>query len=87
MHRLAILVSAIHVAELYIMGIKTIRRVLQMQIMIVTLLEKYDFFLPPHDERTRVFRKPSHVMMPMAEGHRGAWMGLHVKRRQDEAEI
>jgi len=50
-----------------------------MQIMIVTLLDQFEFSLPPQDERTKIYRKPSHVMMPMAEGHQGAWMGLLVK--------
>ena len=50
-----------------------------MQIMIITLLEKFEFSLPPQDERTKIYRKPTHVMMPMAEGHPGSWMGLLVK--------
>jgi len=53
--------------------------VLQMQITIVTLLENFEVSLPPQNERTKIYRKPSHVMMPMAQGHRGAWMGLLVK--------
>ena len=50
-----------------------------MQIMIVTLLDQFEFSLPPQDEKTKIHRKPTHVMMPMAEGYQGAWMGLLVK--------
>lgn len=50
-----------------------------MQVMIVTLLENFVFSLPPQDDRTKIHRMPSAVMMPMAKGHRGAWMGLLVK--------
>jgi hypothetical protein len=52
-----------------------------MQIVIATLIDQFDFSLPPQDERTKIYRKPSHVMMPMAEGHRGTWMGVLVKPR------
>ena len=55
-----------------------------MQITIITLLEKFEFSLPPQDERTKIYRKPAHVMMPMAEGHRGTWMGLLVKPRDGQ---
>ncbi|KAI0306242.1 cytochrome P450 [Multifurca ochricompacta] len=53
--------------------------VLEMQILITTLLENFEFSLPPQNEKTKIYRKPSHVMMPMADGEKGAWMGLRVK--------
>jgi hypothetical protein len=80
MHRLAIRVSAIPQFHFPCAArTKTIYSVLQMQITIVTLLENFEVSLPPQNERTKIYRKPSHVMMPMAQGHRGAWMGLLVK--------
>jgi hypothetical protein len=84
MHRLAVFVSAFSTTRflysaLYISVTETFHRVLQMQIMIITLLENFEFALPPQDERTKIHRKPTAVMMPMAKGHKGAWMGLLVK--------
>jgi hypothetical protein len=55
-----------------------------MQIIIITLLEHFEFALPPQDERTKIHRKPTAVMMPMAKGHKGAWMGLLVKPVESE---
>ncbi|KAI0263458.1 cytochrome P450 [Gloeopeniophorella convolvens] len=53
--------------------------VLEMQAIATTLLENFEFSLPPQDERTRIRRMPTHIMMPMAAGEKGAWMGLFIK--------
>ncbi|KAH9066220.1 cytochrome P450 [Lactarius vividus] len=53
--------------------------ILEMQTIIVTLLENFELSLPLQTEKTRIYRKPSGLMKPMAEGQRGAWMGLVVK--------
>ncbi|KAI0253566.1 cytochrome P450 [Lactifluus subvellereus] len=53
--------------------------VLEMQLIAVTLLENFEFSLPPQTEKTRIYRKPAGLMLPMTEGERGAWMGLVVK--------
>ncbi|KAN0136054.1 cytochrome P450 [Lactarius tabidus] len=54
--------------------------VLEMQVIILTLLENFEFSLPPQTEKTKIDRKPCHLMMPMAKGEKGVWMGLHIKR-------
>lgn len=54
-------------------------RVLEMQLIAVTLIEKFEFSLPPQSEKTRIYRKPVGLMLPMTEGEAGAWMGLVVK--------
>ncbi|KAF8259596.1 cytochrome P450 [Lactarius quietus] len=51
--------------------------VLEMQVIILTLLENFEFSLPPQNEKTRIYRKPSHIMLPVAQ--EGVWMGLHIK--------
>ena len=81
MHRLAILVSAVSIAPhlTYSATIGTAFRVLEMQIIIVALLENFEFSLPPQNERSKIYRKPSQIMLPMAEGENGAWMGLRIK--------
>jgi len=53
--------------------------VLEMQVVILTLLENFEFSLPPQNEKTKIYRKPGHAMMPMAKGERGVWMGLLIK--------
>ncbi|KAH9025548.1 cytochrome P450 [Lactarius hengduanensis] len=53
--------------------------VLEMQIIILALVENFEFSLPPQNEKTRIYRRPTHVMMPMREGQKGTWMGLHIK--------
>ncbi|KAH9173542.1 cytochrome P450 [Lactarius sanguifluus] len=53
--------------------------VLEMQIIILALLENFEFSLPPQNEKTKIYRRPSHVMLPMREGQKGTWMGLHIK--------
>ena len=54
-------------------------RVIEMQIIIIALLENFELSLPPQTDKTRVYRKPIALMLPMAEGRRGSWMGLAVK--------
>jgi hypothetical protein len=54
-------------------------RVIEMQIIAVALLENFEFSLPPQNEKTRIYRKPSRPMTPMIEGNPGAWMGLVIK--------
>jgi len=53
--------------------------VLEMQIIILSLLENFEFSLPPQSQKTKIYRKPTHAMLPMAEGEKGSWMGLHIK--------
>jgi len=53
--------------------------VLEMQVIILALLEKFEFSLPPQNEKTKIYRKPCHLMMPMAKGEKGVWMGLLIK--------
>ena len=50
-----------------------------MQVMILALLENFEFSLPPQNEKTKIYRKPSQFMLPMAEGQKGVWMGLLIK--------
>ncbi|KAI0263455.1 cytochrome P450 [Gloeopeniophorella convolvens] len=53
--------------------------VLEMQIIAATLLENFEFSLPPNSEKMRIYRKPTGIMVPMTDGERGAWMGLAIK--------
>jgi len=53
--------------------------VIEMQAIAATLIEKFEFELPPQTEKTRIIRKPTGLMVPMAEGYLGVWMGLRVK--------
>ena len=80
-HRLAILVSAVSLAPLltHSATIGTTFRVLEMQIIILALLENFEFSFPPQNEKTKIYRKPTQTMLPMAEGENGAWMGLLIK--------
>ncbi|KAH8977854.1 cytochrome P450 [Lactarius akahatsu] len=58
--------------------------VLEMQTIIVTLLENFEFSPPPQTEKTRIYRKPAGgLMAPMVEGGRCAWMGLVVKSLEE----
>jgi hypothetical protein len=50
-----------------------------MQIIILSLLENFEFSLPPQTEKTKIYRKPCQIMLPMAKGEKGVWMGLHIK--------
>ncbi|KAF8260788.1 cytochrome P450 [Lactarius quietus] len=58
--------------------------VLEMQVMIVALLENFEVSLPPQNEKTKIYRKPSQIMIPMAKGEKGAWMGLLIKPLTDK---
>jgi hypothetical protein len=49
-----------------------------MQALITTLIENFEFS-PPRDKRAHIYRKPGTMMIPMAEGETGAWLGLYVK--------
>ncbi|KAI9458346.1 cytochrome P450 [Lactarius psammicola] len=56
--------------------------VLEMLVIVTTLVKHFEFSLPSEREgekTPRVCRKPTVLMMPMAEGHVGPWMGLVVK--------
>ncbi|KAH9025546.1 cytochrome P450, partial [Lactarius hengduanensis] len=53
--------------------------VLEIQIIILALVENFEFSLPPQNEKTRIYRRPTHVMMPMRLGQKGTWMGLHIR--------
>jgi len=50
-----------------------------MQAIATTLIENFEFSLPPQNEKTRIYRKPSGLMVPMAAPELGVWMGLIVK--------
>ncbi|KAH9074981.1 cytochrome P450 [Lactarius deliciosus] len=56
--------------------------VFEMLVIVTTLLKHFEFSLPPEREgekTPRICRKPTVLMMPMAEGQVGPWMGLVVK--------
>lgn len=56
--------------------------VLEMLVIVATLVKHFEFSLPSEREgekMPRICRKPTVMMMPMAEGHLGPWMGLVVK--------
>ena len=57
----------------------TRRSILEMQVIATTLLENFAFSLPPQSEKTRIYRKPGGMMIPMVEGEEGTWMGLVIK--------
>ena len=50
-----------------------------MQAILVELIEKFEFELPPQNEKTKIIRKPTGLMVPMTKGYPGVWMGLRVK--------
>ena len=58
-------------------------RVLEMQIIIATLVENFEFSLPPQTEKTRIRRKRIGMMAPVVEGRQGAWMGLGIKSLEE----
>ena len=53
--------------------------VLEMLVIVTTLVKHFEFSLPQEPEGPRICRKPTVLMMPMAEGHVGPWMGLVVE--------
>ena len=78
LHRLAICVSAL-CSVLLLLQVDTVCRVLEMQIIILTLLENFEFSLPPQNEKTKIRHRPCQIMLPQADGEKGVWMGLHIK--------
>ena len=76
MHWLAILVSTVCVV---LQILNSVFRVLEMQIIILALLENFEFSLPPQNEKTKIYRRPCQMMLPQAKGAKGVWMGLLVK--------
>jgi hypothetical protein len=54
-------------------------RVIEMQAIAATLIENFEFGLPPQNDKTKIRRKPTGLMVPMADGYLGVWMGLRVK--------
>ncbi|KAI9449724.1 cytochrome P450, partial [Lactarius psammicola] len=61
-----------------------LRTILEMWTIIVTLIENFEFSVPPQIETTRIYRKPIGTMMaPMVEGRPGAWMGLVLKSLEE----
>ena len=81
MHWVAIRVSSFcrHCLQTISLTLAPLHRVLEMQIIIISLVENFELSLPPQTEKTRIYRKPIALMLPMAEGRRGSWMGLAVK--------
>ncbi|VDC07112.1 unnamed protein product [Peniophora sp. CBMAI 1063] len=57
--------------------------VLEMQAIAATLIENFEFNLPPQTEDNLIRRRPSGLMAPMADGHPGIWMGLKVKQCEE----
>ncbi|KZV71952.1 cytochrome P450 [Peniophora sp. CONT] len=53
--------------------------IIEMQAIAATLIENFEFALPPQTKENIVRRKPCMLMAPMAEGRLGIWMGLNVK--------
>jgi len=50
-----------------------------MHAIAATLLENFEFSLPPQTPETRIARKPLVLMVPMVQGRESPWMGLKVK--------
>ncbi|KAI9446021.1 cytochrome P450 [Lactarius indigo] len=57
--------------------------ILEMQTIIITLLENFEFSLPPQTDKTRIYRKPGGLMRPTLESRREVWMGLVVKSLEE----
>ena len=53
--------------------------VIELQAILASVLEKFEFAMPPDADKHPVCRKPTLVMTPIVEGHRGTWLGLTVK--------
>lgn len=79
MHRLAICVSHSYYYHKMFESTQPLPRVLEIQAIATTLIENFEFSLPPQNEKTRIYRKPSGLMIPMASPELGVWMGLIVK--------
>ena len=50
-----------------------------MQVIAATLLENFEFSLPPQTAEAYIIRKPLVLMVPMVEGLQYPWMGLKVR--------
>jgi hypothetical protein len=50
-----------------------------MQVIAVALIENFEFSLPPQNDQTQIYHKPTGLMVPMAKAGQGAWMGLVVR--------
>ncbi|KAI9452156.1 cytochrome P450 [Russula earlei] len=55
--------------------------IIEMQAIAATLLENFEFSLPPQTPESRITRKPLVLMVPMVEGSAYPWMGLKVRCR------
>ena len=53
--------------------------IIEMQVIAATLLENFEFSLPPQTLETSITRKPLVLMVPMVEGRQYPWMGLKVR--------
>jgi hypothetical protein len=80
MHRMAICVSHYYNEPVESKYKHTLPRLLEMQVIATSLIKNFEFSLPPQNEKTRIYRKPVGMMLPMTEEEGlGAWMGLVVK--------
>ncbi len=52
---------------------------IEMLAIAATLLENFEFSLPPQSSETRITRKPLVLMVPMVESRMYPWMGLKVR--------
>ncbi|TFY83783.1 hypothetical protein EWM64_g229 [Hericium alpestre] len=52
--------------------------VIELQAIVSTLLENFEFSMPEGDKQKTIMRKPSGIMLPLVEGYHGSWMGLQV---------
>jgi len=57
----------------------SVLRIIEMQVIAATLLENFEFSLPPQTPETYITRKPLVLMVPMVEGRQYPWMGLRVR--------
>ncbi|VDC07113.1 unnamed protein product [Peniophora sp. CBMAI 1063] len=57
--------------------------VLEMQAIAAVLMDHFEFGLPPQTQENVIRRRPASLMLPMADGHPGVWMGLKVKPCKD----
>ncbi|KAF8274825.1 cytochrome P450 [Lactarius quietus] len=53
--------------------------IIEMQVIAATLLENFEFSLPPQTAETYITRKPLVLMVPMVKGLQYPWMGLKVR--------
>jgi hypothetical protein len=57
----------------------SVLRIIEMQVIAATLIENFEFNLPPQTPETHITRKPLVLMVPMVEGRQYPWMGLRVR--------